>query len=372
MGTRRGNGEGHIQKNKNNTYTAKFMLGYKDNGKKNIISVTRTTKSEVLEEMRRIKIEHENNPDLNRSITLSEFADIWYRDYKGQVEESTYSGYQYTLKKIKDGLGDMLLNDIKPIHINRFIQNLVMIYSTSYIRKIRAMLIQICDYADDNGMIIKNPARHSMRLKKLSENTLFKKDAFTEDEIELLQNQLPDNLLGNSIMLQLGSGLRVQELLALKKSDISADGSSIIVNKAIKIVDGTAKLGPPKSKKSNRVIPIPIDYRKYAIFIRENGANPFIWTLSSLNPLCSVSTYRKKFKKALQKISEVRVLTPHCCRHTYITRLQANGVPMETISRLAGHSNVDTTDGYLHTSQATLEEAVSKLNCNKQSSEVKE
>lgn len=34
MAKRRGNGEGHIIKNKNGTYTSKFMLGYKDNGKK--------------------------------------------------------------------------------------------------------------------------------------------------------------------------------------------------------------------------------------------------------------------------------------------------------------------------------------------------
>lgn len=40
MATRRGNGEGHIKKNANGTYSAKFMLGYKDNGKRNIISIT--------------------------------------------------------------------------------------------------------------------------------------------------------------------------------------------------------------------------------------------------------------------------------------------------------------------------------------------
>lgn len=361
MATRRGNGEGHIYRNKNKTYSVKFMLGYKDNGKKNIISITRPTKSEVLEEMRRIKIEHEKNPGLDQSITLGEFADIWYKDYEGQVEESTYYGYQYTLQKIKEGLGDILLCDLKPIHINQFIQKLIKIYSDSYIRKVKAMLIQICDYADDNGLILRNPARHTMKLKKLSGQSSMK-EAFTEREIYTLQKELPDNLLGNSIMLQLGSGLRSQELLALRKDDISVDGSRIVIDKAIKTVDGMSKLGPPKSKKSNRIIPIPIDYRKYAIYLREKGANPFIWTLSRLNPLCSVSTYRKKFKKALQKISGVRVLTPHCCRHTYVTRLQAKGVPMETISRLAGHSNVETTDGYLHTSQATLEEAVSKLN----------
>jgi site-specific recombinase XerD len=35
---------------------------------------------------------------------------------------------------------------------------------------------------------------------------------------------------------------------------------------------------------------------------------------------------------------------------------------MENIARLAGHSKINTTDGYLHTSLETLARAVSVLN----------
>lgn len=168
-------------------------------------------------------------------------------------------------------------------------------------------------------------------------------------------------------MLQIGSGLRTQELLALKKEDISEDRATIKVNKAIKTIDGAAKLGPPKNEQSDRIISIPEDYRKYAVFIRENGAEPFIWSSSVLRPLCRVHTYRNRYKKALEEISGVRTLLPHCCRHTYVTRLQARGVPMETIARLTGHSSINTTNCYLRTSQETLEDAVSKLNENNKS-----
>ena len=67
------------------------------------------------------------------------------------------------------------------------------------------------------------------------------------------------------------------------------------------------------------------------------------------------------YYKTLETVPGVRKLTPHCCRHTYITRLQAKGVPMEFIARLAGHSDIMTTDGYAHTSLTTLAEAVSAL-----------
>ena len=42
--------------------------------------------------------------------------------------------------------------------------------------------------------------------------------------------------------------------------------------------------------------------------------------------------------------------------------LQANGVPMETIAALTGHSDIKTTEGYLHQSADTLAKAVEVLN----------
>ena len=78
--------------------------------------------------------------------------------------------------------------------------------------------------------------------------------------------------------------------------------------------------------------------------------------------LYSVGTFRNRFYKEIEKIPDVRKLSPHCCRHTYVTMLQAEGVPMETIAALTGHSDIKTTAGYLHQSADTLAKAVEVLN----------
>lgn len=36
-------------------------------------------------------------------------------------------------------------------------------------------------------------------------------------------------------------------------------------------------------------------------------------------------------------------LKPHTFRHTFCTKLVSKGVPLTTVSKLAGHSNIDTT-----------------------------
>lgn len=42
------------------------------------------------------------------------------------------------------------------------------------------------------------------------------------------------------------------------------------------------------------------------------------------------------------------MLTPHSCRHTYVSQLQALGVDMETIQSMVGHADIEMTQHYLH------------------------
>ena len=66
-------------------------------------------------------------------------------------------------------------------------------------------------------------------------------------------------------------------------------------------------------------------------------------------------------KDALEKVPGVRRLSPHSCRHTYVSALERCHVPMEMIARLTGHSDIRTTDRYLHIDDRTLQDAVAML-----------
>lgn len=371
MARKRSHGEGTVWKLKNGKWHGQLMDGYNENGKRKIVSFTAATKKALLAEMREYQEQKDANVCIDKSITLTEWSNTWYENYRDQVQPSTYSNYKYTLKIIQEHLGDRKLNDILPLDIERFIRTLRAAYSDSCVNKCRAMLIQIYDAADANALVMRNPARKAKNPRNVPLTANIpgtdaedgpKKDAFTPEEIALLLKHLEPDLLGHSIRLMLGTGVRVQELLALTKADIPMDGSFVTVNKAVKTVNGRSTLGPPKSTRSNRVIPVPQSYRESAIYIRTHGNEPFLWTASWKNPLYSVKTFRAKYYRAIKRIAGVRPLSPHCCRHTYITQLEAKGVPMERIARLTGHSKVETTNRYLHTSAETLAETVAVLN----------
>lgn len=369
MAKRRSNGEGSITRH-HGSWRAEIMDGYTEDGKRKRVRFSGATKGEVLQKIREYKNLAEEHVHLDKSVTFGSWADQWYEDYRSQVQPSTYSSYRYTLTILKREFSDKPLCDILPLHINRFQDKLLKVpYSMSQISKCRAMLVQIFDAAAGNGLISRNPARYAKRPRTLDLDQENKKDAFTKDEERKLLADLPHDLLGYSIRLLLGTGIRVQELLALQIQDIAEDGSSVSVNKAIKTVDGIPTVGPPKSKRGIRTIPIPSAFQESAIYLRTHGGSPYIWSVPhSTTPCYSVGNFRRRYYRAIKAVGGVRCLPPHCCRHTYVTRLQENGVALELIARLAGHSSIITTDGYAHTSQKTLLSAVETLSDNFESS----
>lgn len=367
MSGKRGKGEGSVHKLPSGSWQSQIMDGYTDEGKRHIVSFTAPTRAEALSKLREYLLNKQTQAEeaAPEIPIFADYAQQWYESYRTQVEESTYANYRYTLKLLNSAFGHLALNEVKVVQINQFINELAAKrYSSSQINKCRSMMIQILDVAEADDLVEKNYARRAFRTtKQLSkENKTHTKDAFTVEETERLLSDLPDDLMGNSIRLMLISGLRLQELLALTPRDIAEDGSWVRVNKAVKMVDGIPKLGDPKSYTSRRVVPIAPKYREISLWLRENGGQAFLWCAPRHESLLySTGTVRRKYYRLLEKYPDVRRLSPHCCRHTYVTLLQSQGVPMETIARLTGHTDIKTTGNYLHISDSTLANAVTSL-----------
>lgn len=83
----------------------------------------------------------------------------------------------------------------------------------------RGMMFQIMNKAEVNDLIRKNPVRFAEKMKR--KDSVKRKEAFIAEEVMLLMQLLPDDRIGWSIRLILGTGMRTQELLALEPRHIS-------------------------------------------------------------------------------------------------------------------------------------------------------
>ena len=77
-------------------------------------------------------------------------------------------------------------------------------------------------------------------------------------------------------------------------------------------------------------------------------------------PAFDPAHFRRNFQTAVSAVG-VRPLTPHSCRHTYVSQLQALGVDMETIQSMVGHADIEMTQHYLHVQEKVRQAAARKL-----------
>lgn len=375
---KRANGEGSIRKRKDGLWECRVLIGYDANGRCVRKSIYAPTKAEA-----RLKAEQyqksaqviqqsasctfkflKNDLDEESKIIIgfSDWADSWYESYESSVAESTYASYKYTLRILKDWFEDTDIKEILPIDVERFLRIQVDAgKSSSYISKLRAMLFQIMRKAAANQLIQQNPVQLADKVKmtRLQRKPRRFKDSFTKEEIQIMMRDLPHDQIGNSIRFMLGTGIRTQELLALEPRHFADDLSTVTIEQAITVVSGIPKIGQTKSQDSNRIIPIPASLQSVVEELL-SLKNPFL-VCTSDGHFMQPTKYRIMYRSRMERLSGVRCLTPHCCRHTYVSQLQAAGIPMETIRDLTGHAEIEMTTKYLHVQDTQKKKAVSTL-----------
>jgi site-specific recombinase XerD len=159
---------------------------------------------------------------------------------------------------------------------------------------------------------------------------------------EFIKSQLSkiENLKHKAILtLTYSVGLRVSEIVNLKIEDIDSKRMLIHIKNA-------------KGRK-DRVVPLScvvlnllrnywISYRPKEYLFNGQGSKQY-----------SIGSCQKIYKKWIDDKTSI-----HTLRHSSFTNLLENGTDLRVIQKIAGHSNVKTTEIYTHVSNETL----SKIN----------
>ena len=359
MPKRRANGTGTFRKRPDGRWESTFMIGWHPDGRRMYKTIYGKTQAELRQKVQAWKSTQTVDRIDKHEYAFSQWADMWFQIHRNNVSPTTAESYRYSLRKLKAYFGRRKIQDIYPYDIEVFLQKLrEQGVATASISKLKGMLFQIMAKAEGNLLIPKNPVQFVEKIRQ--SGPVQKRPVFTAEEVQILMKELPFNRIGISIRLLLACGLRTQELLALQPKHISESGDSIQVEQAVCMVKGTVTLGPPKSRDSYRTIPVPPSLWECAKALRRT-TRTFIWEERTPGKPCNPSFFRKQFQKALRSLPGVRVLTPHCCRHTYVSQMQALHVDLSTLQRIVGHSDIDMTKHYLTVQESILKEAAEKF-----------
>ena len=313
-----------------------------------------------------------------KTVKFSDWAYSCLSMYKKPyVKANTYYGtYLEPLEKhLIPYFGHMNLDDIRPVHIQNYINQAAKTYAPETIKKDYNILRIIFETAVDNQLCTKSPVTKSVKLPKYEVRT--KKQAYTQEQYNTVYEFASQWPAGVSIMLLLETGISRSELLGLRWEDLDSTNRCIHIRQGLvayhsddagKQVTESSGL---KNKFRQRRIPIVNDELWERLCqiprtVEVNGstvAPEHIFYSPEGKPYQPnnwANRVYRPFMQALRKQHpEIPELSPHELRHTRATLWIAQGIEPYMAARLLGHSDLKMlTKIYDHTSEETLRNAL--------------
>jgi integrase len=214
-------------------------------------------------------------------------------------------------------------------------------YSRSAVKHIRTYLKASFEYAIDEDLIAKNPAR------KLALPNIHKKPCERFLSVAEVQALLTAASPREHLVVRILAvcGLRPGEALALRIDDF--EGNQLRIDEALKERQlGEDRIGDTKTDESDSYVPIPPDLSReiaewIAVHPQRDNPRAFLF-LNRRGRAFSVGNYLKKRLKPLAKSVGIPDLTQQAFRLTSSTHIQKHGT-VKDMQRHLRHSDPETT-----------------------------
>lgn len=277
------------------------------------------------------------------------------------MRPSTFKDYLcYIERHINPAIGHYKLKDLRPEHLQalynaKYQEGL----SISTIKQIHTVLHSALDQALKNGLVNRNVSEAT---------TLPKGKPKREIRILSLEEQqrfiaaLEGERLKTAFLVELASGLRIGELLALRWKDVNFKDGYIEVRRSlqrVRIFDGgnskktALAFQEPKTEAGKRIVPLPPviieelkQHRKKQLEEKlKAGAlyedNDLVFATELGTPI-DPRNFERLFYRIREKAGLDKSVNFHALRHTYATRLlEANEHP-KVVQELLGHKDIST------------------------------
>ena len=326
-------------------WDARVFMGYTFDGKTDRRSVTCRTKRAA--EIEEAKMLAEKDALRNRSgrMELARYIDKRYWPVASKrLSATSLDTYEKEIRlRIKPNLGNIDIRDIDRIRIQRMVESIA---TESVARKCIGVLKTIMNEAKGDGLIIANPAEANFAMPPKGR----KRDSgivlTTFDEIRSLLDIVSKN--GSESVQRIAytgllQGLRPEERYALDWESLDFESETISVAQAYVIASpkhGGRQLKGTKTERSMRVLPMHPDFAEW-LSSQERESGPFITGADGKR--ISPSTAQKRWRRFLEENPDAPKVTIENMRHSFATSYLHAGGNVEDLSRMLGHSDINTT-----------------------------
>lgn len=378
------------------SYTIRVYHGYDSKGKR-LKPYTMTYKpapnmtvKQVEKELQKISIEFEERCKKGivgnaERITLEEFSKIYLEAKAKVLSPTTLEFYERAIEtKILPALGFHKINQIKPAHIQAFINQLSGLskqkrdgsqdsqpLKAASVKRYLTVIQSIFKFAVKQNIIDSSPAR--AELLEIPRVVTPKIEIFTKQEAAQMLKYLEQEDLQFQVFVQLAimTGARRGELTALKFSDFDYVNNKVTIERAaVKLKGQPTQIKPPKDYEVRTVTinSYCIDLVRILRAEKDKQArvlgsqwNEQDWLFTQDNgEIMNPQTPTKQFSKFLSR-NNLKHRKLHSLRHTSATLLLYGGVNIKQVQERLGHGDITTTNKYLHYIAEADEQAANVL-----------
>ncbi|MGE7950033.1 tyrosine-type recombinase/integrase [Lysinibacillus sp. NPDC093688] len=259
----------------------------------------------------------------------SKYIEKFKVDYEFRLAPSTISDYQQTVRQMQDNM-EKSFDIITKKDIRNWLITLEENgYKRNSINKKLIGLKTFYQYCIEEGVLTKNPVKE-IPIPKIMETM---PRYLTKKQISSLLALVEGRLYERTIIEVLyATGVRISELIKMKKEDINWSERSILISEG-------------KGKKS-RIVLFNLGCAQYLYEYLNSRTDqlPYVF----INQQGTNKIYVQKITALFRSYSKhlgFRV-TPHMLRHTFAAHLAERGMPLESIQQLLGHETTHSTQLY--------------------------
>jgi integrase len=307
-------------------------------------------------------------------LAVKDYLDTWLKTAaRPRLRERTCEDYSGLLKRyVHPVLGEKRLCDVRPLDIQNLYADMTERgLSARTVRYIHAILSSALKQATKWQMLIHNPCA-AVELPRAERREM---KAFSPKDAASFLNAAKENEQGVIFAFALATGMRPEEYLGLKWSDVDLEkGTAVVCRVLVRRKGGGWYFGEPKTSRSRRTVPLPATLvklmathrcKQMAVRLKAGAAyqnNDLVFATGEGTPHNSRNLAQRHFQQILEKAKLSLKFRLYDLRHSCATLLLVAGENPKVVSERLGHASVVLTlDTYSHVLPTMQEAASQKL-----------
>ena len=269
MAGKRKRGEGTVRLRKDGRWEGRVVVGYDEAGDPKTKNVLAKTKKECVEKLELLKEQCDDRrpTQVRPDMPFGAWMDYWYQNFsKPRLRPTTQLSYEgWIYNHLIPGLGHIQLNRLTQADLQQFFRTMKESGRKSNVdkrgkgmadrsvRSCHAVCQMALDRAVEEKLIHGNPAA-GCRLPPIKGREM---QVLTQEEMRRFLIQAKAEGMYELFLLDLTTGMRRGELLALRWDDLDFATGKLRIDKQVCPVGGKLIVSEPKTKAANRTIILP-------------------------------------------------------------------------------------------------------------------